>query len=149
MFSKACEYAIRSCIFIATKSINNERVNLKSIAKEIDSPEAFTAKILQQLAKNNIIQSLKGPTGGFTITTETMTKIKLRNIVLAIDGDGIYSNCVLGMKDCSEQQPCPVHFQYKSIKAELLSFLENTNLEQLCSGLESGETFLKISNLKA
>jgi Rrf2 family protein len=149
MFSKACEYAIRSCIFIATKSMNNERVNLKSIAKEIDSPEAFTAKILQQLAKNNIIQSLKGPTGGFTITIETMTTIKLRNIVLAIDGDGIYSNCVLGMKDCSEQQPCPVHFQYKSIKAELLSFLENTNLKQLCSGLESGETFLKISKLKA
>lgn len=144
MFSKACEYAIRSCIFIATKSMQGERVNLKAISTEIDSPEAFTAKILQKLVRDEIIQSLKGPSGGFTIDKEKMPKIKLRHIVFAIDGDSIYTSCSLGMKECSEKHPCPVHSQYKIIKNGIREMLESTDLKQLCSGLDSGVTFLKM-----
>lgn len=146
MFSKACEYAIRSCIFIATKSMEGERVNLKAISNEIDSPEAFTAKILQKLVRNNIVQSLKGPTGGFTIDLEKMGNIKLRQIVFAIDGDSIYTACSLGMKECSEKFPCPVHSQYKIIKNGIKEMLESTDLKQLCSGLQTGATFLKINS---
>ena len=67
MFSKACEYGIKATIYIAMQSMQNSRVSLKDIAKEIDSPVAFTAKILQQLARNKIVESVKGPTGGFQI----------------------------------------------------------------------------------
>jgi len=57
MFSKACEYAIRSVVFISVSSLKGERVGFKEIAKEIDAPEAFTAKILQKLSKSGIIES--------------------------------------------------------------------------------------------
>ena len=77
MFSKACEYAIRATIYIAVQSSQNLRVGLKNISKEIDSPEPFTAKILQQLSKNNIIESIKGPPGGFQIDKNDMRKIQL------------------------------------------------------------------------
>lgn len=146
MFSKACEYAIRSCIFIATKSIDGERANLKAISKEIDSPEAFTAKILQELVRNEIVQSVKGAQGGFGIDVDRLTSIKLVHIVFAIDGDGIYTTCSLGMKECSEIHPCPVHNQYKIIKNGIKEMLETTDLKQLCSGLKNGVTFLKIDN---
>ena len=65
MFSKACEYGIRASIFIAEQSLLDKKVSLKDIAKAIDSPEAYTSKILQQLSRNFIINSDKGPTGGF------------------------------------------------------------------------------------
>lgn len=144
MFSKACEYAIRACIFIATSSNEGIRTSLKDIAKEIDSPVAYTAKILQQLAKNNIIDSIKGPTGGFIIEKSQLEKIKLSQIVLAIDGDRVYKNCGLGMKDCSEKFPCPVHNQYKIVRNGLCQMLETTDLLQLCFGLKNGVTFLKL-----
>jgi Rrf2 family protein len=142
MFSKACEYAIRATIYIAVQSNQNLRVGLKDIAKEIDSPEAYTAKILQQLAKNNIIDSLKGPNGGFQIDKKEMTKIKLSQIVLAIDGDAIYKGCGLGFKNCSEKQPCPVHDKFKLIREELKKMLENTTVSELSLGLTKGLTFL-------
>lgn len=145
MFSKSCEYAIRSCIFIATQSMDGKRVNIKEISAEIDSPVAFTAKIMQELVRNKIVQSLKGPTGGFTIEVNQMANIKLRHIVFAIDGDKIYTSCSLGMKECSEKQPCPVHSQYKIIKNGIKEMLESTDLKQLCSGLKNGETFLKTT----
>lgn len=142
MFSKACEYAIRATIYIAVQSSQNLRVGLKDISKEIDSPEPFTAKILQQLSKNNIIESIKGPHGGFQIDKNDMSKIKLSQIVLAIDGDSIYKGCGLGFKECSEKQPCPVHDKFKIIRDELKDMLENTTVLELSLGLKKGLTFL-------
>jgi Rrf2 family protein len=143
MFSKTCKYAIRATIFIASESYQGKRVGLKDIAERIDSPEAFTAKILQILARNNIVYSIKGVGGGFEIPRESMSQIKLAEIVTAIDGDSVFTNCALGLVQCSEERPCPVHNQFKFIKSELAFMLENTSLQDLASGIESGDTFLR------
>ncbi|MGG7035140.1 MAG: RrF2 family transcriptional regulator [Flavobacterium sp.] len=143
MFSKTCEYAIRATIFIASESYQDNRTGLKDIAKKIDSPEAFTAKILQILSRNNIIDSIKGVGGGFEIPRQRMSQIKLAEIVTAIDGDSVFTGCGLGLSQCSEEHPCPVHEKFKSIRNELAYMLENTNLEELALGIKSGDTFLR------
>ena len=143
MFSKTCEYGIRAAIFIASESYQNNRVGLRAIAEKIDSPEAFTAKILQILSKNNIIHSIKGVGGGFEIPKENMSQIKLSQIVTALDGDRVFTGCGLGLNQCSEDHPCPVHDKFKSIRNELAFMLENTNLEELAIGIKSGDTFLR------
>ena len=143
MFSKPCEYGIRAAIFIASESYQNNRVGLRDIAEKIDSPEAFTAKILQILSKNNIIHSIKGVGGGFEIPKEKMSQIKLSQIVTALDGDRVFTGCGLGLNQCSEDHPCPVHDKFKSIRNELAFMLENTNLEELAIGIKSGDTFLR------
>lgn len=143
MFSKACEYGIRASIFIAQQSLQGRKVSLKAVAKAIESPEAYTSKILQQLSRSNIIKSDKGPTGGFSIQQNELETIKLSNIVNTIDGDKIYMGCGLGLKNCNEKQPCPVHNHFKAIRNELKDMLETTSLKALSMGLEKGLTFLK------
>lgn len=143
MFSKACEYGIRAAIYIAEQSHAEKRVNLKDIANEIGSPEAFTAKILQLLAKHGIIDSIKGPTGGFQIDRKKLGKFNLGHIVTAIDGDSVYTGCGLGLKECSARQPCPVHDKFKRIRNDLKKMLESTTLLELSLGLKDGLTFLK------
>jgi len=143
MFSKACEYGIRAIIHIAVLSQDEKRVGLKEIAKEIGSPEAFTAKILQILSKNDLVESTKGPTGGFEMSVQQMKKIKLSDVVSAIDGDSIYKGCGLGMKECSEKHPCPVHEKFKTIRNELKKMLENTSIYNLAIDQKNGLTFLK------
>lgn len=146
MFSKACEYGIRASIFIATKSSEGIRVGIKDVAKEIDSPEPFTGKIMQILTKSGIIESAKGVGGGFEISNEAIKSIKLIQIVDAIDGDAIYKGCGIGLKECSETHPCPVHNQFKKIRELLLTMLTNTTLEELALGVNSGDFYLKIFN---
>ncbi|WP_281636101.1 RrF2 family transcriptional regulator [Flavobacterium marginilacus] len=143
MFSKTCEYGIRATIFIASESYQNKRVGLKDIAKKIDSPEAFTAKILQILSKDNIINSIKGVGGGFEIPREIMKDIKLAQIVNALEGDRVFTGCGLGLAHCSDSHPCPMHEKFKSIRSELAFMLENTNLEELALGIKSSDTFLR------
>ena len=143
MFSKSCEYAIKATIFIATHCCDEGKVGIKEIAKEIDSPIAFTAKILQILAKNNIIKSSKGVGGGFMVLKEDLKRITLSQIVVAIDGDSVFLRCGLGLSNCSEDHPCPVHEKFKFIKQDLAFMLENTTLEEVSIGIKKGITFLK------
>ncbi len=86
MFSKTCEYGIRAALYIASKSKKDERTNLKEVAREIDSPPAFTAKILQNLVRHGVVESLKGPSGGFVIR-KSPKPVRLIEVVTAIDGD--------------------------------------------------------------
>ena len=143
MFSKACQYGIKASVYIASQSAIGVRVSLKDIAFSISSPEAFTAKILHQLAKQNILHSLKGPTGGFEIPTGRAESIKLRDIVCAIDGVGIYEGCALGFESCDALQPCPMHHKFVGIREDLKVMLENTSLHELANGLKLDGTYLK------
>ncbi|MFT7049711.1 MAG: Rrf2 family iron-sulfur cluster assembly transcriptional regulator [Psychroserpens sp.] len=144
MFSKACEYGIRASIFIAKNSFEGKRVNPREISEEINSPYAFTAKILQTLVKHNIIKSVRGAHGGFEIIKEDIPNIKLSQIVEAIDGDIIYEGCGLGLDKCEEQQPCSVHDKFKIIRKSLKKMLKNTSIEELAIDLQRGTSFLKI-----
>lgn len=142
MLSKTCEYAIRASIFIATQSSQNKRVTIKEIAEKIDSPQSFTAKILQILSKKEIVHSVKGIGGGFEIPKEDIKKINLAQIVIAIDGEGLFKSCGLGLNHCSEERPCPLYNKFKGIRKELVFMLENTNLEEMAIEIKSGESFL-------
>ena len=144
MFSKACEYGIKATLFIAVNSADNKRVNPKQISEEIDSPQAFTAKILQALVRQNIIISIRGAQGGFEIPKDKIKSVKLAQIVKAIDGDKIYNGCGLGLHTCDENHPCPVHDKFKIIRTELKTMLEKTSLEQLVTDIKSGSSFLKV-----
>ncbi|NLC49316.1 MAG: Rrf2 family transcriptional regulator [Bacteroidales bacterium] len=143
MFSKACEYGIKASIYIIDSSLKNQKVSMKDVAMAIDSPESYTSKILQQLSRNNIIQSEKGPTGGFSIDKDKIEKINLSTIVSAIDGDSIYNDCGLGFHHCNGDKPCVIHNQYKPIRGELKTMLENTLIVDLSEDIEKGLSFLK------
>ncbi len=143
MFSKACEYGIKASVYIALQSIKGERVSLKEIAATIDSPEAFTAKILQQLAKSDVLKSTKGPTGGFEIPKHKIDTIMLADIVFAIDGNSIYDGCALGFKKCNANQPCPLHDKFVDVRGKLKRMLKTTSLYELATGLELGISVLK------
>lgn len=144
MFSKSCEYAIKAMIFVAQKSKDETRVSVKDIAKGTDAPEHFIAKIMQDLSRRKLIHSVKGPNGGFYMDANDL-KNSISDIVKAIDGDSIYSDCVLGLKACSEKNPCPVHFEYKEIKKNLIKMIEHSTIGEFNEKLDSGKFFLKNS----
>jgi Rrf2 family transcriptional regulator, iron-sulfur cluster assembly transcription factor len=130
-------------IYVANESTPDRRVNIKQIAEATQSPEAFTAKILQLLAKHNLIDSLKGPNGGFYMDANKRETVFLSHIVKAIDGDKLYTGCGLGLKQCSESHPCPVHDEFKIIRNRIEVMLKSTNIQKLTEGLHAGLSFLK------
>lgn len=143
MFSKACKNGIRAVLFIATKSLKNERVGVIEIASEIEAPKPFTAKILQNLVRKKILNSVKGPHGGFYMDREMINQVSLIEIVKAIDGERVFVGCSLGVDDCDANHPCPLHDQFVEVKVKLIDMLENTSVFDLTTGINGGLTFLK------
>ena len=141
MFSQATKYAIKSVIYVWTKSLEDRKVGAKEIGTEIDAPEAFTAKILQLLVKAKIIGSQKGPNGGF-FADESHTKVTLKDVVKAIDGDQLFTGCSLGLPKCSEKNPCPLHFEVVNIRKELDIMLTSKSIKHLAVEVTKGETRL-------
>lgn len=142
MFSKTTEYALRATIYIAQKGSTDKKLAIGEIAKAIDSPPSFTAKILQLLtADNRIISSVRGPNGGFYITEKAKT-LPIRFVLEALGDDEVFSKCVLGLKLCSEINPCPMHSQYKKIKAQITHLFETKTIKSLAEEIQSGESFI-------
>lgn len=141
MFSKSCEYAIKAVIHLCMETKDGNRLSISEIAQAIDSPEAFTAKILQTLARHDIISSAKGPGGGFFIQ-KNAAPIRVITIVDLIDGKHAFERCGLGLKECDASHPCPIHNEFSSYSSRLKKLLETKTIQEFATEIKAGKAFL-------
>lgn len=142
MFSKSCEYAIRAVIYISAEGSIEKKVGIDQICKHIDAPKHFTAKILQILTRYKIVTSQKGVNGGFYLNKTQKSK-PLIEIVFATDGNMLFSGCGLGLKECSEAEPCPLHDKFKSIRNNIKKMMEESTIDSMAKKLNNGSVFLR------
>lgn len=139
IFSKKCEYGIQAALYLAAQE-NNRVIPADMIAGELGIPKEFVSKILQNLTENGIILSRKGKNGGFALARKA-SKIKLIDIVSAIDGMDVFNNCVLGFPKCDPYHPCPVHIKWGELRDKALEMLNGESIDKL-----KGMTLEKINS---
>ena len=132
---------MRATFYIAKRSQEGHRSGIKEIAEQIDSPEHFLAKILQKLSKDGLIQSAKGPNGGFYLDNENFNR-PLADIVIAFEGEHIFTGCGMGLSYCSEENPCPLHNEFKTIRNKITKMLRSTTIGQFNNELIKGQLTL-------
>ena len=134
MLSNSCRYGIRAIIYLAVRSSSNEKTEIKQIGKDLNLPAPFLGKILQQLAKKKILKSMKGPHGGFSLAKDPKT-VTLFDIVAAIDGEETFTDCLMHEGSClsidQNKNPCPIHDDYKKIRADLIRVFKNKTIYDL------------------
>ncbi len=147
MLSNTCKYAIRAVIYLAVNDEEGKKIGIKQISKELDIPTPFLGKILQSLAKQKLLKSTKGPHGGFSIGLKP-ADITLYDIVSIIDGEDVFTNCLIGLQTCksndSEGHACPVHDQYHSIRRELKDFFQGETIEKIISNMKDKGDYIKL-----
>ena len=112
------------------------------MAEEIGANEHTTGKILQVLAREKIIASIKGPNGGFYIS-ESAKPVFLIDVVSIIDGVQFFFECGLGLQECSEIKPCPIHYTYKASREKLFTEFSSVTIQELANNITRGNVFLK------
>ena len=123
--SKSCIYGIRAAIYCSFNK-NGKYIPIDEISRELNIPGDYLTKILQKLTKKNIMESLRGAKGG--VKLKNNKKVSLLDIVNAIDGDSLFSNCFLNLEGCSEKNPCPMHQHWKNYRTEIKKFLKRGTL---------------------
>ncbi|NNJ55062.1 MAG: Rrf2 family transcriptional regulator [Bacteroidia bacterium] len=147
MLSRACEYGVKAVICLTIASREDRIKSIGDISRNIQTPEAFTAKVLQKLVRAGLVNSIKGKNGGFYINKEKAENLKLWDVVQIIDGDDLRYRCLLGLSNCSNAKPCPVHESYKTIREDLVRFLKRTEIKILSDRVIRGESILKIETI--
>jgi len=141
MLSKSTEYAIRALIFVQLKNLLEKRPGVAEIAKEIEAPVAFTAKILHTLTSRRLLNSMKGRGGGFFFS-ESQAEITVYEIILVMEGDALFTECGIGLSNCSDDNPCPLHDQYGKIRGQLLALAKLESINSMAVKIKTGQAVL-------
>lgn len=143
MLSNSAKYALKAVLYLAVHSSEDHKIMAKDIAKPINVPQAYIAKLLQELSKQQIISSTRGINGGFYIT-ESNLKQPIIQIIYAIDGGYKMNSCLLSLENCNEQVPCPLHHIVDPMRSQLIQSLKTKTIEELAEEIKSGITFLPL-----
>jgi Rrf2 family protein len=145
MLSNSCRYGIRAIIYIASKQQGDRKTGIRQISKDLDLPTPFLAKILQQLAKQKILKSLKGPHGGFSLLKDPK-KMSMLDIVKIIDGEEVFTNCLIHNGTCTcvdkRKDPCPLHDDYAKVRSELIDLFSSTTVYELVKKSGNSENII-------
>jgi len=139
MLSATCKYGIRAVIFIASRPEQKIYTGLREIAEKLNIPQPYLAKILQILSKKKILNSSKGPHGGFTLMVPA-AELSMMDIIDAIDGRDFFDSCYITGEKCNFDQPdrgvCILHNDLRKEKMRLESFFSSKSIEACAQQLK-------------
>ena len=141
MLSLTCKTAIKAVIYLASKHESGAKSGIKEIAEFIDASEHTVGKMLQTLVKEEVINSAKGPTGGFYISNK-QKKQPIIDIIEAIDGKEVFRQCGLGLSKCSSTHPCPIHDDYKAVRDLFEKLCREKRMSDLIEPVNDGLAYL-------
>lgn len=145
MLSNACRYAIRAILYLAMHSNINNKIGVKKIAEELETPQAFLAQLLRQLTANKLVSSTKGPGGGFYLDGGNREK-SVWDVISCIDGTHKFDECFLGLSQCSDSNPCPAHYLVAPFKKKILSDFRDKTIAKLVAEIEEKGTLISLKD---
>jgi len=147
MLSNTCKYALRALIYLAKYSKEENRIGIKKISEDLDISSPFLGKILQNLVKKKLLVSTKGPNGGFALA-RNLEEITLWDIVINVDGEEFFTNCLIGLGSCKTHDAskplCPVHFKYEELRSQIATFYRETTLKTISDDIKKFEDLVKL-----
>jgi Rrf2 family protein len=137
LFSRQCEYAIQGVLYLALKP-DGAMTSIKELTARLGIPYHFLGKILQRLANRGLLNSQKGPSGGFALG-KPAKNITLFDVVDAIDGSDFTKKCVLGFPECSGKNPCAVHPIWGGVRDQIYQMLVSKNIAEMAREMKKPE----------
>ncbi len=137
VLSRTSQYAIQALIYIATQAPGEPVLN-RDIADRLNVPAAYLAKILQSLCKHGLLDSFRGRLGGFCLR-EGRQKTSLMQVMMLTEGPDFTKNCILGLKECTDETACPMHFKWKPVKNKIIAMMNEMHLEDLAKAVQTGK----------
>lgn len=141
MFNKETEYALRGLVYIKLQNLKSRRPGTAEIAKEIEAPPFYTAKILQRIVRFGLLESIKGKGGGFFFD-ENKPDLPLVKLITATEGDKSFSGCGFGLKHCDANNPCPLHEKYAPIRNAINNLVSEETVQSLAEKVYKKELSL-------
>jgi len=143
ILSKSCIYAIQAAIYVAAEG-KGGYVPISQIAEKMQISFHFLTKVLQQFSHAGLMTSYRGPKGGVALS-RPIDEVSLYDLVAAVDGTDVFTECMLGLPGCGHAAPCPAHEHWIQVRQQFTSIAQNVTLRQLAQ--RAGELHVRLANV--
>ena len=129
-FTKSFGYALRGVLYIAFNSHDKPKLRVEEIANQLSVPKHFLGKIMKKLVKTGILNSTKGPYGGFSLNDSTLST-SLLDLATITNSISKVDDCVLRLDKCDANNPCPLHHKMLGYRRDLHNLFASTTVGEL------------------
>ncbi|MBN2705197.1 MAG: Rrf2 family transcriptional regulator [Deltaproteobacteria bacterium] len=129
--TRASDYAVRGVVYMAMQP-PGAIVVIPEVAREMDVPVGFLARIFQSLSRSGIVISHRGKKGGYSLARKP-DEVTLCDVVEAVEGDIRLNICLDGYEACNRMAFCPIRKELAKVQEELIKSLGKTNFADLAA----------------
>jgi Rrf2 family iron-sulfur cluster assembly transcriptional regulator len=129
MFSRSAGYAVQALTYLAAQP-SGKLTGAREVGAAVGIPMPFLWKILRRLSQEKLVRSFKGVRGGYELA-RSAEKITLGQILAVTPDSDLASSCVLGLSQCDDRDPCPLHELWKNVRGEIEEMMRGTTLADL------------------
>lgn len=130
MLSQTSEHALRAVLYLAASGRENELIKIDEIVAELRIPRNALSKTLNVLARTGVLESERGPHGGFRLAVPA-DQLPLSRVIAPFDTIGQGRECLLGRVVCSDRAPCLAHATWKSVSEQMQDFFQKSTVADL------------------
>ncbi len=124
------DYALRMMVAIAKQFKNEELMSARRLTSDCNFSYELGRKLLQRLHKADLVNSVMGLKGGFTLNRKP-SEITLMAIINVLQG-GIYLNkCLADGEGCEFEPECEVNTKLAYLQLQMEDYLESITLEEI------------------
>ena len=125
--TRKTDLAIRAVIVLGQRA---QKTKAPILADAIHTTSGFLSQVMTPLVARGWVRSDPGPTGGYTLMVDMQT-VSVLDVIEAVEGKMDETRCVLFARACSAIDPCAIHGPWGRARAEMISELRSTTLDQL------------------
>jgi len=126
------QYGVRAMFEIA-RGYPDEPVNIKVISERQDVSPHYLEQILNRLRRSGLIRSVKGPGGGYLLTSSP-EEISISEILRELEGPVAITSCLNPAEGCVRVDSCVTHLLWKALGRQIEEFLNTITLRDLLNG---------------
>jgi Rrf2 family protein len=127
--TRACDYAIKALVQMSNKELGTLSLR-HDLAEAANVPNSFLGKILQDLARSDVLISGRGRKGGFRLGRRP-SEITLYDIIIAVEGKFVVAECLVDLDICPDVDTCKIRSVWNDLQANLTEKLKGITLEDL------------------
>lgn len=131
IYTGSAKYAIRAMVRLAIEDGQGKPFSAAGVAEAEGIPPFYLAKVLQDLGRSGLLKSARGRGGGFYLSRPA-DQITLFEVVSAVeDPRRLETECILGIDDCNDAAPCPMHDTWKEFRDRALDALQTLTVADM------------------
>ncbi len=128
--SRRIEYGLRAMVCLAAQP-QGRAMPFREIARRMNVPQDFLAKILKQLVTRQLAVSTRGARGGYRLGRPAK-EISFLDVIEAVEGPVVVNLCQDGQHDsCRLSRGCTLYGVWKRGQEKMIDVYRTATLDQL------------------